>query len=324
MSDKILRRILREIGDEGLVDKLSEGLTPSDLQSLLLAVYKQRAGHLAPCDLVNQYRRNRFVQPAQASPTAMLEFDRLAYSLLPPDFEPLELSPLAPLGACSALGAVSQNNVVSTIRNTEVCSDSTNVLALECARRRQRSDARALGQVKLCASHRLLRTQRFEGPASFPHFRVFTLCTAGRDQGFFRFETGALAEQIDFYVRLLDQASTLGYKVEDARVSVTVLDERWIETLQTGVLDALAARYPNVKMGFDQERQSGRGYYVGACFCIHARDRSGADYMLVDGGFTTWTQQLLSNRKERLLSSGIGSERLCVCFGEGEAEVIDE
>lgn len=315
MSDRIVARIQREIGHDGLVDKLSERLNPSDLQSLLLAVYKRRAGLLAPRDLVNQYQRNRFVQPAQASPTALLEFDRLAYSLLPPDFEPLELSPVAPLGACSALGTVSQNNVVSTIRNTEVCSDSTNVLALECARRRRRSDARALGQVKLCASHRLLRAQSFEGSASFPHFRVFALCTAGRNEGFFRFETGALTEQIDFYVRLLNEACTLGYKVEDVRVLVTALDERWVGTLQADVLDVLASRYPNVNVGFDQERQSGRGYYVGACFCIHARDRSGVDYMLVDGGFITWTQQLLSNCKERLLSSGIGSERMCVCFG---------
>jgi hypothetical protein len=31
---------------------------------------------------------------------------------------------------------------------------------------------------------------------------------------------------------------------------------------------------------------------------------------LVDGGSTDWTQQLLGNRKERLLISGLGLERL--------------
>jgi len=40
--------------------------------------------------------------------------------------------------------------------------------------------------------------------------------------------------------------------------------------------------------------------------------------MLVDGGFTTWTQQLLSNRKERLMTSGLGSERFCACFQTSE------
>ncbi len=319
MSDKIVERIQQEIGIPDLVETLAEGLSPSDLQSLLIAVFKRRAELLAPRDLVDQYRHNRFVQLAQVSPVALLEFDRLAYSLLPSGFEPVELAPVAPLGVCSVLGAVSQNNVVSTIRNTEVCSDSTNVLALECARRRRlvlRDDVRAPDRVKLCASHRLVRAQRFEGSASFPHFRVFGLCTAGRDEGSFRFEIDALAEQIDFYVCLLDAADKLGYQMQNIRVSVTALDERRLGVLQTDVLDILSSRYPGTAFGFDQDRQSGRGYYVDACFGIYVRNQSGTEYFLVDGGFTTWTRQLLSNRKERLLISGIGSERMCVCFGD--------
>ncbi|MCP4540063.1 MAG: hypothetical protein GY832_23240 [Chloroflexi bacterium] len=318
MSNKIVDRIVREIGIQDLVEILAERLSPSDLQSLLIAVYKRRAELLAPRDLVNQYQQNRFVQPSQASPIALLEFDRLAYSLLPPDFDPVELSPVAPLGVCSAMSTVSQNNIVSTIRNTEVCSDLTNVLALECARRRRlalRDDARALNRVKLCASHRHLRAQRFKGPASFAHFNIFGLDTAGRDEGSFKFEVDALIEQMDFYVRLLIAADKLGYKVEDIRVSVTALDERWLKALQANVLDELSSKYPSVAFAFNQDRQSGRGYYVNACFGIHAQNQSGTEYFLVDGGFTTWTQQLLSNRKERLLISGIGSERMCVCFG---------
>ncbi|MFQ5398910.1 MAG: hypothetical protein ACE5E7_04850 [Anaerolineae bacterium] len=35
---------------------------------------------------------------------------------------------------------------------------------------------------------------------------------------------------------------------------------------------------------------------------------------MVDGGFTDWTQQLLSSHKERLLASGIGSEKVCSVF----------
>ena len=52
-------------------------------------------------------------------------------SLLPPEYEPVELSPLAPLGTSSVVGTVHQNKVVSTSRNSEVLSDPTNVLALE-------------------------------------------------------------------------------------------------------------------------------------------------------------------------------------------------
>ena len=50
-------------------------------------------------------------------------------------FEAVELSPLAPLGVCSVVGLASQNKIVSALRGTEVVSDPTNVLALECARR---------------------------------------------------------------------------------------------------------------------------------------------------------------------------------------------
>jgi hypothetical protein len=41
---------------------------------------------------------------------------------------------------------------------------------------------------------------------------------------------------------------------------------------------------------------------------------AGTELELIDGGFTTWTQQLLSNRKKRLLISGLGVERLCSQF----------
>ena len=37
--------------------------------------------------------------------------------------------------------------------------------------------------------------------------------------------------------------------------------------------------------------------------------------LLADGGVVDWTQRLLSNAKERLVTSGIGSERVCTAFG---------
>jgi hypothetical protein len=317
MTDKIVDRILHQVGDQELVEKLVGRLSASDLQSLLIEVYRQRAASLTVQHLATQYAINRFVQPAQASPVAMLDFDRLAYSLLIPHFEPIELSPVAPLGSCSVISPVSQNLAVPTIRNTEVCSDSTNVLTMECAlRRRQalREDPQASGRVKLCTSHRLLRAQQFDEPGTFAHFRLLALCTAGRDEGHFRFESEALAEHVAFYLRFLKRAGALGYQIDDVRLSITAWDVRQVAPLQARVLDALAMQFPEVAMCFDPHRRAGRGYYAAVCFQIHARNQAGEDYLLVDGGFTTWTQQLLSDNKERLLTSGLGSERLVVCF----------
>ena len=77
----------------------------------------------------------------------------------------------------------------------------------------------------------------------------------------------------------------------------------------------LASLFPGVAVQEYPERESGRGYYAGACFQIHAFGPDGEEYFLADGGITDWTQQLLSNKKERLTISGLGSERLCSVFG---------
>ena len=57
----------------------------------------------------------------------------LLVEALPEDVDVVGLSPLAPLGASSALAAVHQDRLVSTVRGTKVVSDPTNVLAPEVA-----------------------------------------------------------------------------------------------------------------------------------------------------------------------------------------------
>jgi len=318
MKEKIIERILRTAQVPDLLEVLTGRLSQSDLQSLLLEVYRNRARTLTPRHLLQQYEQNRFVQPAAVNPRQLLEFDRLAHSVLPSSFELLELSPVCPLGTNSVVAPVDQDNAVTTIRNTEVCSDSTNVLALECARRR-RGSSRGKGHpevdTKLCASHRLLRPHLPHDPASFPHFRIFSLCTAGRDQGSYGFEAGALREHLDFYVRLLQIAQQAGFRLQAVRTRLTVFDETRYPVLKAEVLEQLSRRYSNVEFMFNQEQESSQGYYSGVRFQMYARDKAGTEYFLVDGGFTDWTQQLLSNRKERLLISGIGSERFVSLFG---------
>ncbi len=318
MEDKILERILTTADIPDLLEVLTNRLSLSDLQSLLLEVYRRRAASLKPSDLLQQYEYNRFTTPSQVSPQQLMEFDRLAYSLLPSGFEVLELSPVCPLGTNSVVATVNQNKVLTTIRNTEVTADVTNVLALEYARRRRAFSAKGVPAhevTKLCASHRVLRAQGMRGPATFPHFRLRGLCTAGRDTGSYQFEIDAIMEHLEFYFQLFDAANHAGFALADVRVSLTAFDQAHYNTLQTSVLEKLAAKYAGITFAFDQERETGRGYYHSAGFHIYGCDSSGTEYFLVDGGFTDWTQQLLNNRKERLLISGIGSERFVHCFG---------
>jgi hypothetical protein len=318
VSDRILERILRETGIPDLVETLSERLSPTDLQSLLLAVYQRHVETSTPSQLLERYEQDRFVRPSDIAPQTLVEFDQLVWSTLPDAYTSIELSPVCPLGTTAAIATVSQNKVVSTIRNTEVVADITNVLALECASQRRqilRSDPKGRERVQLCASHRVVRGQVFGGPASFPHFRLLGLCAAGRDEGSFQFETSSLVEQIAFYMRLLQEAARLGYHAYQFRIAITDLEDgQRIQTLEERVLAPLAASYRDARCELDPNRTTGRGYYVGACFHTYATNAVGVEFELVDGGFTTWTQQLLNNRKERLLISGLGVERFSAEF----------
>jgi len=65
----------------------------------------------------------------------------------------------------------------------------------------------------------------------------------------------------------------------------------------------------------DPDRNSGRGYYTGLCFKVYA-DIAGHELEIGDGGFVGWSQRFTGSRKERLLISGFGVDRLAEC-GEG-------
>lgn len=310
MSD-ILKRIEQEAGVSDLAAILADRLEPADLHSLLLEVYRRRAERRAPAEVFADYVSNRFVHPGKVDPRLLLEWDDVAFSSLPAGFIPIELSPLCPLGTSSVVAGVSQNKTVVTARNLEVVSDATNVLALECAVRRRdllKANPRSVTDVHLAASHRLLRPQFTANPRLSPHFRLFSLCSAGRDTGDRRFESASLAEHIRFYLRALNTflGETRSLQVLATDLASNPPRDRW----KTDVLAPLTAEFPTVDFGFNQDRTAGIGYYREICFHINELSTD-QPIQLADGGAVDWTQQLLSNAKERLFISGIGSERAC-------------
>jgi hypothetical protein len=316
--NKIVERIEQAAGIPGLSLILAERLSPTDLQSLLLEVYRIRSGQVQPPSLLTEIESNRFVRPSMASPATLLKWEQIAFKHLPQDFQALILSPVCPLGTNSAVAPVDQNWAVATVRNSEVVSDSTNVLALECARRRRellRTHPKSNQPVHLAASHRLLRAQHYESAKSLAHFSSFVLCSAGRDQGNLRFELDALSLHIHFHLAslraFLGPGIPLHFSVTDLNSNKTLIENQ--------LLSMIRSDFTDMECGFDEGRTSGRGYYRELCFHIHATSASGQRLELVDGGPVDWTRKLLSNAKERLVISGIGSERLCTEFGNGEA-----
>ena len=326
MNSAMIERIQRETGVPDLIDVLVERLSPTDLQSLLLEVYRRRAARITPKHLLDRYEHDRFVRPSTLAPAQVVEFDRLAWSLLAERYTPIELAPVCPLGTMAAIATVDQNKVVTTIRNSEVVADTTNVLALECAVRRRsllKTDLSSRERVRLVASHRLLRGQAYQSTTATAHFRLLGFCVAGRDEGSFRFETTSLREQIAAYLQLLQATAQLGYDIKQVRVALTDLDDgQRTESLRVQVLEPLRVDFPDARYTFEPDRETGRGYYVGACFHVYATNKMGAEFPLIDGGFTTWTQQLISNTKERLLISGLGTELFCTQFDTALAETV--
>ena len=305
----ITARIERELGIPGLASQLAERLEPADLQSLLLQVYRLVAARRQQNSLLADYLQNRFVRPSPISPARYLDWERVTLSSLPNDVEAVELSPVCPLGASAVMAGLGQDRALSTIRNTEVVSDSTNVLALEAAARRRtfkHADARSATPVHLAASHRLLRTQRYHDPRLASHFRAFSLCSACRDRGAFDFEVESLAMHIGFYVRAIRAfvgpipLRVLLTPLETA--STTVAADRLLEQLRRTLPDVDVALYP--------ERDVGRQYYRDVCFWIYATSGVGESVQLTDGGCVDWAGRLLSDAKERLVISGAGSDRI--------------
>ena len=302
MKEEILARIERELGVSGIADLLAARIQQADLHSLLLEVFQRRAAKRSPADVLTDWQSNRFVKPSTSDPRALAQFDVTAYAALPSEFEAVELGPVAPLGTSSVLATVHQDKALTSIRSVEVLSDATNVMALESALRRKKKPT---VPVHLAASHRHLRTSQFSGPLSFAHFRLFALCSAGRDSSTERFHPHALDLHLRFHARVLRE--TLGPNVP-LRFALTDLAssdsprESWLRP------------YDGVEVVSDPSRTSGRGYYTDVCFKIHAQHQ-GEWLELGDGGAVDWTRKLLSNAKERLVISGISSERICAVAG---------
>jgi len=309
---KIIRRIEREVGVPNLSEILVERIKPTDLQSLLLKVYQRRVKRRNPRDVFSDYISNSFTVPSRCDPALLLEWDRIAFSHLPEGFRAIELSPVSPIGSVSRIAPISQDWVLTTIRNMEVVADPTNVLALECALRRQefiQSEPINATPVHLACSHRVVRAQRYRSSAALQHFRLFSLCSAGRTTGNLRFEIHATTKHIRFYLESL--RDFLG---SDIPLRVNIIDlspDSHDDAIFSALLENLKNEFDDVDIGLEKAQTRGTEYYGELRFHVYASLARGHELELVDGGDTNWTQKFLNNAKERLIISGIGSERLC-------------
>jgi hypothetical protein len=273
---------------EGAREALTDGLSPSELQTALLDVSRDRAAAVTPARLMQRWRDDRFVQRSTADPRALEKTQAMLWDRLPEQFAGVELSPLTPLGTCSAVATINQNQIVSTIRGTEVASDPTNELAIEAAVRRRAGQAR----VDLATCQRVVRAQAVDGPGMFAHFQLFALVSSARDTGSGRVEAEMLTDHLRYWHDVLG---------DEARLTFTTFARSAVrERIEDTVRPAL-----KVEFAEDPERAKGENYYVDTALGVGLGD---AD--LGDGGFTRWTADLLGDAKERCLISCVSTERL--------------
>ncbi|MER7587591.1 hypothetical protein ABTW72_08635 [Micromonospora sp. NPDC127501] len=272
------------------------GLSGADLRTLLLAVARDRAAAVRPSEVVRRWREDRFVRPAGADPRVLARVEARMWQLLPADVSGVELSPVVPVGTCSAVARGGQNRIVTTMRASEVLSDPTNALAVEAAVRRRRQS-----EVHLAAVHRVLRAQDFGAGAS-AHFRLFALVSSARDTGSGGTEARLLVRHLSYWRTVLAELAPAAVP----QLHVTPFDDQVVrERLADTVRPALAGG--TVPLVDEPERARGRGYYTG---CALRVSLLGGDLEIGDGGLTDWTARLMGDAKERCLISCLATERL--------------
>lgn len=308
MPSEITEKITARIGIPDLIEQLTLELSGSELNSLLLDMLEQKATQISSPELLQHFKTNRFVRPVAHDWLPFLEWEFALLQLAAATgFEPLELAPVSPLGTCSVLATVHQHKVLSALRGTEVVADATNVLALESAIRRQEllsKTPKSAERICLCTTHRHVRTQVFDFPGFTPHFKIFCMTTAGRDEGNRRFEQESLLEHLRFYLDYL--INRLG--IEQDSIYLLLKDTIPSDSFQV-LRQAVAKAFPETRIEIQPTSSEEGNYYRMLQFKIMLT--VGDNIVdIADGGFVDWTQQLLSNRKERLLISGMGTELL--------------
>jgi len=298
MSD-IAKSIQAKIGYPNLLDDMDNKLSASDLSSLLLELFRKKAGSTNPAEVLHQFSKSRFAAPSSVDTIEFKELElRWLKEAKKKNFIPVTLSPLTPLGTCSALGYVDQNNVVSTVRGMELLSDATNVMALLIAREYKLQDQKTT--LRYATTHRLVRSQGLKDPRHTAHFGLFCMATGGMDIGNYSFELEHLFEHLQLHLNLL----ALHFPKEQLWATIQLKEDN--KSFRDKLQERLTSLDNSISIKLENTFNTGE-YYKLVRFRTYL-NINGQDLNLSDGGFVDWTQKLLSNNKHRLIISATGLE----------------
>jgi len=289
--------ISSKAGTDEILNTLAQ-LPGTELNSILLELFNRRTANVTPAEVLAQFNNNRFVAPSTLNAVDFKELElRWLKRAADVHFQPVILSPLAPLGTCSSFKTIHQNNVVSALRGAEVMSDATNVFALLIAQHYKQT--KSMQPVKYVAAERLVRAQGLSHPGHTAHFGICCMATGGFNEGGFAFEMQQFIQHLSLHLSLLSS-----FPKKD--LSLKILLKQDNKNLQDAVQKALAeiSNQCKVEVMVQDEPNAYYNLLQFKTFLHH----NGTEINLSDGGFVNWTQQLLNNKKHRMLISGIGIE----------------
>jgi hypothetical protein len=297
-----INRVVNKVGEPDIVRTLASELTASDLTTLLMAAAGERASNVDGSDVLARYGSDRFSRPGTVPFRRLREIEDRFISAVPESWDWVVVSPLVPFGAHVALGEISQNWVVTTVRANEAAADPTVALALEAAERRRDSRRRQTDEPqRLATMQRIVRGQLYKSPKAFAHFSICGLVSAGRSQPREQFDTQELQRHLAIYVAALSQVA------ESVEIVLSIAHTRPGHNLVESVGQQWQGQ-ADVTVREDRERLPQQRYYRRGCFKVNAVIR-GETLEIADGGFTDWTERMLDDRHERLLISGAGLDR---------------
>jgi hypothetical protein len=305
-QNKAIQRVLEQSGNPDLLEIWNKELSLSDINTFLLELFRLQTKEASYADLLRKYVENRFVHPSKVDPIALKQLEiavlQLAQSA---SYQPILLSPIAPLGSCSVVAAADQNKIISALRGTEVVADATNLLALYiCDLLKSNKASNGKDSIKFSTTHRHVRTQPLNKPGQLPHFHLFCMVASGKDQGSYIFEKTTLQEHITVYQTIFKTLFNADIQVQLSQRGGYPDGRGFIERIS----DHLQNMLPQIVVT-ENPSKTDNLYYIGLQFTIVV-NINGQELNIGDGGFVDWPQKLLDNRKQRMMISAIGLDRL--------------
>lgn len=209
-----------------------------ELVPIFIKSFRERAKKRTPSEIIRDYElKEDFYGISPIDQREILKFGSIFYSIVPESFDAVELSPISPFGLNSTMTNVSQDISLSTIKGSEVVSDPTTPLILECAKRRRKmlvnKDTRN-NPVNLATMQRVLRLQPFEkGKGYMQHFNLFGLSSGGRDEGRESLMIDSINAHISIWLDYVGKLKEEGYIFNNISVNLSDIQalERIIGTL---------------------------------------------------------------------------------------------